>query len=412
MADTWCKRAELELILRSFNNDVEAALCCKSQRPVSLYEDGALEKVRNDLANGVRNQHCSVCWLDEANGVESWRIQGNLTPMVDKSIEIYLDNFCDQKCIYCSPKYSSQWAKEIEDAEAEDKKFLQRMLNDDTFVATQRENHIKRILEEVTRLGEQSRQYYNHQIVLLGGEPLISPHVKKNIIDDVVEAFYLKTEFTRNLKILIVTNGNSPDVVVDRTIDSINSLTDKYENLKFTINISMEATGKTAEYIRYGLNYAQFLKNYKRYLDNNFEVGFSMTMNNVSFFDTPNFLSNMIDIAKKSSGWRKRTFFRLNVARYPKFLSIAVLPEEYRYIFDECKQIIKDNQDTILDGSFVEDWFIGSAFAEKIFGSDENKKSTCEHALRYFDYLNRTRGIDINNINSTLYKVIEKATNE
>lgn len=408
MADTYCKRAEYELILRTFNNDVEAALCCKSQHPVSLFEEGALDKVKEDLENGVRNKHCTICWLHEANGINSWRLQGNVTRIAEKSIEVYLDNTCDQSCIYCSAKYSSQWASEINNASESDKKLLQNLLNDDTFVATEKVNRVQLILDQIAKVGEESRPYQDFQIILLGGEPLLSPQVKRNVIYDIVEAFYSKTQSDRKLKIMIVTNGNSPDAVIDRTIKSMLEAEEKYENLKFTVNLSMESTGKIAEFVRYGVEWNQFIKNYQKYLENDFEVGFSMTMNSVSFLDTPNFLRQMLELAKTSEGWRKRTFFRLNVAQYPKFLSIATLPEDYRYIFDECKEIISNNKEYILDDLFYHQYFKESFFAEQLYGTEKNKKSQNNNALKYFNYLRRTRGTDIEKVNPVLYNYIKE----
>jgi len=406
MADTYCKRSENELILRSFNDDVEAALCCKSQHPVSLFDEGALEKVQEDLENGIRNKHCTICWLHEANGLDSWRLQGNVSRIAEKSIEVYLDNTCDQKCIYCSAKYSSQWAQEINYAKGTDKDFLTNILNDETFVATQKKNHIDIILKKIAEVGEQSRDYHFHQIILLGGEPLISPHVKKDVINDIVGAFYSKTESTRKLKIMVVTNGNSPDVVIDRAIKSMKENMEKYENLKFTINLSMESTGEISEFVRYGVVWQQFIKNYEKYLENDLEVGFSMTMNSVSFLDTPNFMRQMIEIAKNSKGWRKRTFFRLNVAQYPKFLSIATLPEKYRYIFDECKNIISENKEFILDDLFIGSFFKEIYFAEKLFGKEHDKTLQVRNARQYFDYLKRTRKQDIAKINPELFEYL------
>jgi organic radical activating enzyme len=406
MVDTYCKRAEYELILRSFNDDVEAALCCKSQHPVSLFDKGALDKVRDDLENGIQNKHCSVCWLHEKNGLDSWRLQGNVSRIAEKSIEVYLDNTCDQKCIYCSAKFSSKWAQEINQAQPEDKKFLTSILNDDTFVATQKKNHIDIILENIANVGEASRDYHQHQIILLGGEPLLSPQVKKDVINDIVGAFYSKTEPTRQLKIMVVTNGNSPDIVIDRALKSIKETSEKYENLKFTINLSMESTGSNAEFVRNGVDWNQFIKNYQKYLENNLEVGFSMTLNSVSFLDTPNFMRQMINYAKNSSGWRQRTFFRVNVAQYPKHLSIATLPEEYRYIFEECKSVIEENKEIILDELFIETFAREIHFAEKLFGKEPNKKLQIKTALTYFDYLKKTRGQDLEVINPRLYNYL------
>lgn len=408
MADTWCKRAEHELILRSFNNEVEAALCCKSQNPVSLFDKGALQKVKEDLKNGIKNTHCTVCWLHESKGIQSWRIIGNLSRINDKTIEVYLDNTCDQACIYCSPKYSSKWSQEVNHASIIDKSFLKTVLNDNTFVETKKQNNITLILDQLVDIGEHSKPDVAYQIILLGGEPLLSPYLKKNVIDDIISAFYLKTNVDRKLKIIIVTNGNTPDLLMDRTLLVINESLEKYKNLKFTINLSMEATDNIAEFVRHGVSWKQFIKNYKKYLDNGVEVGFSMTLNNVTFMNTPTFLKEMIELAKNSNGWRKRTFFKVNVAQYPKFLSIALLPESYRYIFNECKQIIQNNKEYILDNVFFNQFFQDLSFAEDLFSSEVEKQKHVSIALNYFEYLKRTRGTNLLDVNPDLHQYLKE----
>lgn len=410
MPDTWCKRANYELILRSFNNDVEAALCCKSQNPVSLFDDGAIQKVKDDLNNGIKNSHCHICWLHESKGISSWRLQGNVTRIEEKSVEIYLDNTCDQSCIYCSPKYSSQWAQEINYANSKDKKLLKNLLNDETFIPTEKKNHTRAILDHLVNVGKESKPYESFQFVLLGGEPLLSPYIKHNIIDDIVNAFYTEANVNTPLKIMIVTNGNTPDALIDKTIKTIDENTKKYPKLKFAINLSMESTETVSEFVRYGVNWNQFIKNYKKYLENSFEVGFSMTLNSVSFLDTPNFLTEMIEIAKNTPGWRKRTFFRINVAQYPKFLSIAMLPETQRYIFDECKTIIKKNKQYILDDFFYNQVLKEIYFAEKLFGTESNKKLQIKLANRYFNYLEKTRKLCLKDINIDLYNYIKNTS--
>tara|TARA_B110000503_G_scaffold11872_1_gene16015 strand:+ start:10553 stop:11785 length:1233 start_codon:yes stop_codon:yes gene_type:complete len=408
MADTWCKRAEHELILRSFNNEVEAALCCKSQNPVSLFDKGALQKVKEDLKNGIKNTHCTVCWFHESKGIQSWRIIGNLSRINDKTIEVYLDNTCDQACIYCSPKYSSKWSQEVNHASIIDKSFLKTVLNDNTFVETKKQNNITLILDQLVDIGEHSKPDVAYQIILLGGEPLLSPYLKKNVIDDIISAFYLKTNVDRKLKIIIVTNGNTPDLLMDRTLLVINESLEKYKNLKFTINLSMEATDNIAEFVRHGVSWKQFIKNYKKYLDNGVEVGFSMTLNNVTFMNTPTFLKEMIELAKNSNGWRKRTFFKVNVAQYPKFLSIALLPESYRYIFNECKQIIQNNKEYILDNVFFNQFFQDLSFAEDLFSSEVEKQKHVSIALNYFEYLKRTRGTNLLDVNPDLHQYLKE----
>lgn len=413
MHDTYCKRAENELVLRAFNNTVDAALCCKSQNPINLLDNQSIEQVKNDLANGIKNQHCDVCWYHESKGIQSWRQMGNSSDLnkdIDKTIEVYLDNTCDLSCIYCSHKYSSKWAQELQYATDEDRNFLQDILNDNTFVATEKVNHIKIILDTITDVGRKSKPNEHYNIILLGGEPLLSPFHKKNVIEEIVTAFYKHTDDDRFLNVGIVTNGNTPDNIIDKTVDTIVDMQNKYPNIKFTVNISIESIGKTAEFIRYGLDWNQLLKNYKKYMQAEIITGFSMTLNIVSFIDMPDFFETIFKLTKEYSPWRKRTYFRLNLAEYPRFLSIALFDDRYRYIFDKTKEIIKNNYDVFLDNNFYEQLLKEFEFAENLYGSNNNNK-LYDTAIQYFDYLKRTRNIDLKEINSELYNFLWEIKN-
>lgn len=414
MDDTYCKRAENELVLRAFNNTVDAALCCKSQRPINLYNKEKIEQVKLDLKNGVKNEHCNICWRNEANGIQSWRQIGNASDInnnIKKSIEVYLDNTCDLSCIYCSHKYSSKWTQEIAHASTKDKKFLQKVLNDDKFIATEKVNHIDIILDTITDVGKNSQPYEHYNIILLGGEPLLSPYQKKDVIDDIVSAFYKETENNRFLTIGIVTNGNTPDLIIDRNIQTILDKKNKYPNIKFNVNLSMESVGETAEFIRFGLNWKQFLKNYKKYLKAEIIVGFSMTLNIVSFSNMPEFFETIFQLTKDYSLWYKRTYFRLNLVEYPKFLSIALLDDRYKHIFDKTKEIIKNNQDMFLDNNFYEQLLKEIEFAETLYGSNTDPKLYTT-ALKYFDYLKRVRNTDLEKLDNNLYNFLLEMKNE
>jgi organic radical activating enzyme len=413
MADTWCKRAENELVLRAFDNKVDAALCCKSLNPVSLFDKEALQKVRNDLKNGIKNKHCGVCWFHESKGMQSWRQMGNagyINDDIEKTIEVYLDNTCDLSCIYCSHKYSSKWAQEITHASKEDQQFLQTVLNDDTFVATEKVNHTKIILDTISDIGKKSKPNKHYNIILLGGEPLLSPFQKKDIIDDIVNAFYKETYTDRFLTIGIVTNGNTPDTIIDKTIKTILDKQKKYPNITFKINLSMESVGDIAEFVRYGVNWNQFLKNYKKYLEAEIIVGFSMTVNIVSFDNMPKFFEQIFRLTTEYSPWRKRTYFRLNLVEYPRFLSIALFDERYKHIFEETKQIIKNNKDVFLDNNFYDQLLKEIEFAETLYGSNTDIK-LYNTALKYFEYLKRTRNTDLEKINNNLYKFLLEMKN-
>ena len=397
MHDTYCKRSKEELVLRSFNHDVEAALCCKSQHPISLFDKNKLQKAIDDLDNGIRNKHCTVCWLAEDKGELSWRQIGNDLEIPAKSIEIYFDNTCDQACIYCSPKYSSKWVQEIKYANKDNSKFLKKIINDESFEPTPKQDHKKAIMSEIENAGANAEKNKVVAIILLGGEPLISPQfVKKNILEEIVETFYSKADESVRLRLNIVTNGNTPDAQIDNTINIANKLLKKYTNLKIIVQLSIESTGKNAEYVRYGLNYDQFVKNTIKYFQSDIRVGFSMSVNTVSYTDTPNFLQTMFNLCKTHSKL-KQLALNFNLVDYPEFLSIKTLPKEMDYILDECMDIVKQNKNGFYDVFFYNRTVQQIEHARQKIGTNVDKKLS-ELRKQYFNYIKNNRNMDIENV--------------
>ena len=405
MHDTYCKRSKKELVLRSFNHDVEAALCCKSQHPISLFDKNKLQKAIDDLDNGIRNKHCTICWLAEDKGELSWRQIGNDLEIPAKSIEIYFDNTCDQACIYCSPKYSSKWVQEIKYANKDNSKFLKQIINDESFEPTPKQDHKKEIMSEIENAGANAEKNKIVAIILLGGEPLISPQfVKKNILEEIVETFYSKADESVHLKLNIVTNGNTPDAQIDSTINIANKLLKKYTNLKIIVQLSIESTGKNAEYVRYGLNYDQFVKNIIKYFQSDIRVGFSMSINTVSYLDTANFMQYVIDTCDKHDPLA-RTFFNFNIVDFPEFLSIKTLPKDYEYILDQCQKICEKSYNSFYDVHFYNKILQQIEHARKKLGLKVDPK-LYTLAGNYFDYIKNYRHLDLHDVNDELCRII------
>jgi len=399
--ETYCQRVDHELILRSFNESIEAALCCKAQNPINLYpKNENIEDVKTALSNGIKHKHCSVCWQHEKQGITSWRQIGNKINYHNRNdIELYLDNTCDLACVYCSKKYSSKWQQEIGNALPKDKELLNRLLNDnENFVPSNKKiNHVERMLHEVTIFGKRTTQTRDRaQIMLLGGEPLLAPYIKKNVIHDIVDSFYKHGNSEHPLKIVIVTNGNSPDHIIDKTISTMYELSKVYKNIEWSIALSMESIGKTAEVIRFGLDYNQFIKNYKKYLSTPFQVGFNLTINTISFNSTPQFVEEMFVLAKHHN---KEIYFRFNVCLFPKYLSVRMVSKSNLYIIDDIRKVIEKYKTQI----YTPHQFLGMIDSdlknlESYIDTEENKKECASAGLQYFDYLKRARSTDISEV--------------
>lgn len=396
--DTYCKRVDYETIIRGFNDEGELALCCKSQHPLPLATSTLddLKKVKEDLKNGIRNPHCQFCWIAEDEGRKSWRQIGNDLENWDyHTIELYMNNTCDLACIYCSPKYSSSWQQEISNLPEESAVHIAGLVNDFYFKKrTKKVNHVPKALDIVRYAGSQAvGQSHTTQIVLLGGEPLLTPFIKKNIVDDIIEAFYETATEECKLKLGIVTNANTPDDIIDKTIEMISLSKAKHKNLEVFLSVSIESTGKMAEFIRHGLKWSQFEKNLNKWLASGNSIAFSTAVNIISWFDIEKFFEYTFNMAKQHS---VQIGYRFNVAEFPDYLSIALLPPKFKYKFENIRSIINENKEYIKGGELaLTQLYQQINDAEILYGKNENDPVIKNRGFKYFHYLKTRRKVDV-----------------
>ena len=401
MHDTYCKRVENETILRGFSKSGEIALCCKSQNPFSMDTDfSKLHEVKTALDNGEKHQHCSFCWKQEEAGVMSWRQIGNQMSVDSKNVELYLDNTCDQACVYCSPKYSSMWAQEIKQNPE-----VTHYVNDENYDRKKEHyNHVPKILGYIEELGKVAKDSAPLYINILGGEPLLTSAVKKDVIGDIIEAFYKHASNEMQLGICIVTNGNTPDHIIDKTISLLREKSIKYKNLNISVNISVESLGSNAEFVRYGLNWNQFNKNLIKWLSLKCcAIYFSMAVNMITWKTTPDFLKWVFLHAKE---YKQRIHINFNTVMFPQHLSIKMLPQDQFYIFDEIFSILEENKDLIINETLYNRLLLQVEQAKDSFGKLSNNTKFKKTAIGYFYYIKKYRNQDIADVNPYLFKYL------
>jgi hypothetical protein len=99
------------------------------------------------------------------------------------------------------------------------------------------------------------------------------------------------------------------------------------------IYTSNEAVGPAAEYIRDGLDYAQWMNNARELLDQGSikAMHFMCTINALCLTTLPNFLTQVIGL--KQLYGKQRVSFTLNILRFPSFQSALILPDSLRTQF-------------------------------------------------------------------------------
>jgi hypothetical protein len=159
------------------------------------------------------------------------------------------------------------------------------------------------------------------ELRITGGEPLMSGYTWK-LID-----WFKTNQGSSSTKLAINSNlGMSTEKLYD-FIERVKDIP------HLEIYTSNEAVGPAAEYIRDGLDYAQWMNNARELLDQDSikAMHFMCTINALCLTTLPNFLTQVIGL--KQLYGKQRVSFTLNILRFPSFQSALILPDSLRTQF-------------------------------------------------------------------------------
>jgi len=208
--------------------------------------------------------HCTYCKKIEDAGGLSDRMHHlnipNLTPtellknnkatiVTPKILEIFINNTCNMKCIYCQPRNSSQLAAEI-------KKYGPiKKLSGEKFNNTESHENIKKhryffeqSLGWIEKYGNNLRRLH-----LAGGEPFYQSELQE-ILD------VLKKLKNPNLELNVISNLMVQEHRYKNYIEQIKYLCKGRHIGRFDLTASIDGFGEGAEYARSGLNSERWKK--------------------------------------------------------------------------------------------------------------------------------------------------------
>lgn len=217
-----------------------------------IWNNSKWKQLRLDMLSGVRNDICSTCYKQEDSGIYSYRLQWNenLKNVIDdvvidtkedgavenikiKSMDIRASNLCNFKCRTCGPINSSKIATEHYQLKNTELPSLIGIKNDTLL---------------------QLKEHYEHleYLCFAGGEPMIhSEHWE--VLCDLIDL-----NLSKNVNLLYFTNGSSLTFKEHDAIDYWK----KFRNI--TVQFSIDAMGKQAEYWRDGTVWEDIVANIKR----------------------------------------------------------------------------------------------------------------------------------------------------
>jgi hypothetical protein len=249
-------------------------------------------------------------------------------------LEIVLGNVCDLKCTYCSIHYSSQWATELVKFGEIKKEDVQHHM------PAAPEKLQKVFWEWFYDVGRHTSRTIN----ILGGEPTYMPQFY-DVMDNITEAYRDLGKKDRHVELGVLSNMNTSAHYMDKFLSKLPELT-KY--VFFRLQPSMEALGKRAEYIRFGLDWNRFEGNIRRILrerekynlnEDNFGMGFQIALNTFSVTNLPDFLRWTDDLIEE---FGFEIGIMKNVVSFPRHHNPHVLPPNYVKYFIEAQKFVAE----------------------------------------------------------------------
>jgi MoaA/NifB/PqqE/SkfB family radical SAM enzyme len=328
--------------------------CCRSH-PIGFIDKETLEEVwnndnmkriRQQVLNGERPKECEPCFGLEDHGVESLR-QRHIEPKIPESritlypnaldslredfsmpfemptIELKLNNLCNLRCRMCHPMDSTAWTDwdQVENFYKKEKNIL-------TSIVEMHDLKKKPFLDKFQdnpkwwKSLEKLLPYFR-RVEFAGGEPLMDPQHYR-ILDMLAPyGHQVEIKYATNLTILGINKGRT-----------IYDYWPKFKSV--AINVSIDGIGESYEYIRGNGNWKELVDNIKRVqqIPNITRIvgAVAVQVSNALVLD------QMIEYFLDELG----IVFYTNMVKYPKLLSIQVLPQELKNEVVEKLKAVKE----------------------------------------------------------------------
>lgn len=321
----------------------------------ALHNTEYKKQQRRMMLEGIRPSECDYCWRVEDNkqfgisdriykSADSWAkpyiadiAQQPWHADADPSyMEVNFSNVCNFKCSYCAPHISSKWMEEIlrhgpypTDDRYNNLDWLKQQ-NQMPIPHSEHNPYVEAFWQWWPELYHKLKHFR-----ITGGEPLLSRDTFQ-VLDHVIDHPNPDLEFSIN------TNLNPPDEIFDQFIDKIKIIVNQRKVKKFKLFTSAEAHGRQCEYLRFGMNYSQWLSNLHKIFSIIPQIEFTImsTYNILSIPSYTKFLDDILHIKKSyASHSQDRNPLLLDIPylRYPQHQSVFLANDDLLQIM--CQQI-------------------------------------------------------------------------
>ena len=247
------------------------------------------------------------------------------TKVTPRILEVYFNNLCNQKCVYCSPYFSSLIQHEVEKyGPLSDEYHL------DGF--EQKPGYEERKEKFWQWMEKYSQNLY--QFHILGGEPMYIPEFEETLE-------FFKTKKHSNMNFKIFSNLKHPTDKFKKKIGLIQDFVDSGYLKSFQVVCSIDNWGPQAEFARHGMKLDQWEANFNHLL---YETD---TILNIHSTISPVTLTTMADFYRKVNEWSKvkEIEYGWNTIAHPTFMAPEILGHHAGKYFDELLEVVPDKAD-------------------------------------------------------------------
>jgi len=314
----------------------------------ALHNTKFKKEQRKLMLEGKRPSECDYCWRVEDSDPDGNVFSDRITKSIDYWAEPHLDSIakldynqnvnpsylevsfssvCNFKCSYCGPEISSKWMEEIKQYGA-----YPTSISYNNIDWLKQQNKIPILEREYNPYTEAFWSWWpdlypNLKVFrITGGEPLMTKHTFK-----VLE--YILQNPHPDLELNINSNLCVPEELFQKFINLMKRIMDAGAVKNFKLYTSCEATGARAEYIRFGLNYNQWLDNCHRIMTEipKSKLTIMSTYNALSVSSFDEFLKTVLEFKLQYSTPEDRHPISLDIPylRWPAHQAVQILTPDY-----------------------------------------------------------------------------------
>lgn len=327
------------------------------RQPNALHNTKIKKQERKDMLDGKKPVGCQYCWNIESLGseyvsdrhirnasiytperIEEIRKLGwdfNVNP---EYVEISFGNECQMSCVYCHPKASSAWHKEIEKHGPYSTSTSHRQ--DIGWININREED-NPYVKAWWRWWPELAPTLNI-LRITGGEPLL--HTSTWRLLDLLES-----EPQPHLELNINSNLSVKPILIDRLVDRYNSLQSGNKIKWFELYTSLDTWGPRAAYIRNGLDLDLWERNFDTMLRGAWvPVSFMITFNALSVTTFKQLLEKLLEwrarYNSKDTTKKQRIKMDTPYLKEPDIFNMLMLPkDQFLPYLEECLAFMSDN---------------------------------------------------------------------